>query len=63
MINGIINTANDATFAIVALIYLLGVFTVLIIITAIFEGLSEAAERRRRNKNRYRVSIKPGHRR
>lgn len=63
MINGIINTANDAAFAIVAGAYLLGAFVILIIITAIFEGISEAAERRRRNKNRYRVDIMPGRRR
>lgn len=63
MINGIISTANDATFAIVALIYLIGAFAVLIIITAIFEGISEARERRRRNKNRYRVDFLPGRRR
>lgn len=63
MINGIIDTANDAAFSIVALFYLVGAFTVLIIITAIFEGISEAAERRRRNKNRYRVTISPERRR
>lgn len=63
MINGIINTANDMTFAIVAGAYLLGAFMILIIITAIFESISEAAERRRRNKKRYRVSIEPGRRR
>ena len=63
MINGLINTANDMTFAIVALIYLIGAFAVLIIITAIFEGISEARERRRRNKNRYRVTIVPERRR
>ena len=63
MINGIINTANDMTFAIVAGAYMLGAFLIMVIICAIIESISEAAERRRRNKNRYRVTIVPDRRR
>lgn len=47
-----IDIANDAAFATVALMYGIVIFAVLIIITAIIEGIAEARERKRRRNFR-----------
>lgn len=44
--------SNDALFAIVAGAGFFGVFFIMIIITAIYEAIAEAVERRRRKKFR-----------
>lgn len=46
--------SNDALFAIVAGGYMLGAFMIMVIITAIIEGIQEVIERRRRKKFRMR---------
>lgn len=47
-----IDVANDAAFSFVAMIYGGAIFAVLIIITAIIEGIAEARERKRRRNFR-----------
>lgn len=67
MINGIIDTASDAAFSIVAGQYLIVAFVIMIIIDAIIEGIAKAVERKkereRRALKRYNAPIRPAHRR
>ena len=44
--------SNDALFAVIAGGYIFGAFTLMIIITAIVESISERMERKRRNEFR-----------